>query len=97
MNYLQIGLLFFLFSPGILINIPSIQNKLFFSIKTSLLSVFIHSILFSLFIYFYMNNIKEDFKERSRGVPLNNDCDVDSDCKTELNCCKGKCIAKDCD
>ncbi len=97
MNYLQIGLLFMFFSPGIILSIPPIQNKLFFSMKTSILSAFIHSILFSLFIYFYMNNIQENYKGRSNRTPLNDDCAVDSDCEKELNCCRGKCIVKDCD
>ena len=65
-KYIILGILFVLLSPGILFNLPPIQNQWWMTEKTSYLCVFIHMILFVL-IYKWIESIgiQEDFKKKS--------------------------------
>jgi len=64
-KYFILGILFVLLSPGILLNIPSIQGKWWMTDKTSYLCVFVHMILF-IIIYKGIEGIEiqEDFKKK---------------------------------
>ncbi len=65
-KYIILGILFVLLSPGILLNLPPIQNQWWMTEKTSYLCVFVHMILFVL-IYKWIETIgiQEDFKKKS--------------------------------
>ncbi len=64
MEYIWIGVLFFLLSPGVLITLPSVGNKMWMSGKTCWLSALIHACIFSGIIYFLQNRNEEGFRIR---------------------------------
>ncbi len=51
MNYVCLAVLFFLLSPGVLITIPPVGKKLFMSCQTSVLSAFVHALVFAGLVY----------------------------------------------
>ncbi len=59
-SYLWMAILFFILSPGILINIPPIGKFEWASGKTSIQSAFVHAILFGCILYGF-NRYQEDF------------------------------------
>ncbi len=91
-------IIFILLSPGIILNIPAINNKYFFTNKTNLLCAIIHSIIFA-FVIYLLNNclftkhiMKEDFFSKlniKKDFDCKNvNCKTLNDCKSfSTNCC----------
>lgn len=50
-------ILFILLSPGVILTVPQV-GKLFFSMKTSLPAVLLHSLIFAGILYYLKNNIE---------------------------------------
>jgi hypothetical protein len=66
-KYIILAILFILLSPGILLNIPSIQGKWWMTEKTSYICVFVHMILFVIIYKCIMNmDIQEDFEKEKK-------------------------------
>jgi hypothetical protein len=98
-KYFIYFILFIILSPGIILNLPSINNKYFFTNKTNLLCAFIHSIIFAIIIYLLNNCLytkkimNEHFtkihKNKKEYNCLNILCKSSSDCINEFNkkCC----------
>ncbi len=55
MYYLSLVILFFVLSPGILLNIPPINKKYWRTGKTSVVCAFVHAIVFALALYLLRN------------------------------------------
>lgn len=49
-------ILFILLSPGLLLTLPPVGNKIFMSCQTSVLAVFVHAVVFAVALY-YINSI----------------------------------------
>ena len=45
-------LLFILLSPGLLLTLPPVNKKVFFSLKTSFLAVLVHALIFTGILYY---------------------------------------------
>ena len=45
-------ILFILLSPGLLLTLPPVNKKIFFSLKTSFLAVLVHALIFATILYY---------------------------------------------
>ena len=55
-SYLLIAILFFFLSPGVLLTLPSNGKFQWCSEKTSMISAFVHAILFAIILYIIDRN-----------------------------------------
>jgi hypothetical protein len=46
-------LLFILLSPGLLLTLPPVNKNIFFSLKTSVLAVLVHALVFAAILYYF--------------------------------------------
>jgi hypothetical protein len=97
-KYFIYFILFIILSPGIILNLPSINNKYLFTNKTNLLCAFIHSIIFAIIIYLLNNCLytKKIMNEHFTKIHKNKQdygcpkpkCTNINDCKDySKNCC----------
>ncbi len=89
MKYLVLAILFFVLSPGILLTLPPVGNKIWMSGKTSITSALVHAIVFVGILYLIQSNtnVMEGFAGNTCSPP----------CRGIQNvCCGGKCQANNC-
>lgn len=65
MKFLTIVLLFIVLSPGVLLTLPPVGNKIFMSGKTSLTAVAVHAVVFYLALCYLVPYI-EGFEDEER-------------------------------
>jgi hypothetical protein len=51
MKYITLAILFFLLSPGVLLTLPPVGKKIWMSSETSVMSAFVHAIVFAGLLY----------------------------------------------
>ena len=51
MKYIILAILFFLLSPGVLLTLPPVGKKIWMSGETSVMSAFVHAIVFAGILY----------------------------------------------
>lgn len=72
--------LFIILSPGLLITIPPVGNKIFFSGKTSVTAILVHAVVFAIALYCILK-MQEGFQTRRVGtVPAGGACVGPWDC-----------------
>jgi hypothetical protein len=65
MKYVTLAILFFLLSPGVLLTLPPVGKKIWMSGQTSVISAFVHAIVFAGLLYIlHQQDIIEGFKSR---------------------------------
>ncbi len=70
MKYITLAILFFLLSPGVLLTLPPVGKKIWMSGETSVMSAFVHAIVFAGLLYFlHQQGIVEDFRGKRRNKP----------------------------
>lgn len=70
---LRTFLLFILLSPGVLLTLPPVGNKIFMSCQTSLLAVLVHAVIFAVVLSYSddipLLNSLEGFRRNWRPAP----------------------------
>lgn len=89
-------LLFILLSPGVLLTIPPVANKIFMSRQTSLIAVFVHAVLFFLILKFrdrlpFVNRIEGFSDTPEPGSPGGTCIGPQQRCGGSLSCDGGTC------
>jgi hypothetical protein len=70
MKYVTLAILFFLLSPGVLLTLPPVGKKIWMSGETSVMSAFVHAIVFAGLLYFlHQQGLIEGFKTRMLSKP----------------------------
>jgi hypothetical protein len=65
MKYITLAILFFLLSPGVLLTLPPVGKKIWMSGQTSVMSAFVHAIVFAGLLYvLHQQGFVEGFKTR---------------------------------
>lgn len=91
MNILALTILFIVLSPGVLLTLPPVGNKIFFSGKTSLMAVVSHAVVFYLVASYLLPNLTEGFEDPKCKVSTNKPqgCKCSPNKNTKGNCKQG--------
>lgn len=96
-------LLFVLLSPGVLLTLPPVGKNVFMSLKTSLMAVAVHAVVFYLLLtyasYIPILNMVEGFEDKvDSSVGLAATCESAADRPKNCDCeDKNQCASKNCD
>lgn len=94
MKYLTVVLLFILLSPGVLLTLPPVGNKIFMSGKTSLMAVAVHAVVFYLALCYlvpYIEGFEDDAEPEKCNVAENKPegCKCSPRTYSQANCGEG--------
>ena len=99
-------LLFILLSPGILLTLPPVGKTIFMSLKTSLLAVAVHAVIFYLLLtyssYIPILNMVEGFEDVNPSIAVAPTCDSAAGrpkmcvCETANQCASNNCTGGKC-
>jgi len=89
-------ILFILLSPGLFITLPPVGKEFFMSLKTSILAILTHAVLFYVLLYYFVDNSEgfqnNDDKTCSRPTSRPAGCE----CVTYIQCSSGRCQGGKC-
>ena len=93
MNLLVLTLLFILLSPGVLLTLPPVGNKIFCSGKTSLSAVLVHAVVFYIAVAYILPGVLEGFEDEKEECKVEKDkpegCKCAPNNYTRANCAAG--------
>jgi hypothetical protein len=91
-------ILFVILSPGLLLTLPPVGTKIFMSLKTSVLAILVHAVVFYMALFFLPNF--EGFQELQ--APPTSKCGDPAQpkgcqCRIYTQCASGKCTKEVCE
>lgn len=90
-------LLFIVLSPGLLLTLPPVGKEIFMSLKTSILAILVHAVVFYILLYYFSGDY-ETFQNPSEPSACSRPSTrpAGCDCVTYIQCASGKCIDRKC-
>lgn len=89
-------LLFIVLSPGLLLTLPPVGKEIFMSLKTSILAILTHAVLFFILLYFF-EDATEGFENPSKPVCGTTSKATGCECSVYVQCKSGKCTNGHCE